>query len=101
MNEDAALRIVDQQLEEALRGLSAPPHLTSTVLRRVQRQRLSRLPEILDSIGWATVLAIVLIVLLELTPISLIPDAFLILGSVSIIVSLGFGVRSAQIPRRD
>lgn len=102
MNEDAALRIVDQELDLALRGLTAPPHLASVVLHRVQRERLSRLPEILDFIGWAAILAVVMILLSKLTPINLIPYALLIVATVSVVVSLAFGVHSAQhLTRRD
>lgn len=96
LNEDDALRIVDGQLDAVLSGLKAPPHLTEAVLRRVRERRVSRLPEILDSIGWVAILAVVLTACLIYTPIYLVPAAMFGFGSISVIVSLAFALRSAH-----
>jgi hypothetical protein len=56
-----ALTDVDATLEAAFAGISAPPSLAAAVRARVAREvparQLSLVPEVLDFIGWAAVLA--------------------------------------------
>jgi hypothetical protein len=68
MDEEQALRLIDEELAGALAGVAAPPHFAAAVRMRVRARRISPLPEILDSIGWAAVLAIVFALLLWLAP---------------------------------
>jgi hypothetical protein len=57
MDQEQALREIDDQLESMLSGVRAPAHFASAVRARVQPYRVTKLPEILDLIGWAGVLA--------------------------------------------
>jgi hypothetical protein len=93
MDEEQALRIVDEELDAALAGVTAPPHFADAVRRRVRAPRVSPLPEILDSIGWAAVLAIVFAVLLWLAPMARSPWWLVGLGSAVVIPALCFGWR--------
>ncbi len=61
-------RQIEAGLDAMLSGIAAPPTLAPAVLRRVSEPRMSRLPEILDSIGWIAVLAIVALAVLPLVP---------------------------------
>jgi len=58
-----ALADVDATFDAAFRGVTAPAGLAAAVRARVSREvpmpRLSLLPEVLDLIGWAAVLALV------------------------------------------
>jgi hypothetical protein len=68
MDEEQALRLIDEELDAALGGVTAPAYFAVAVRRRVREQRISPLPEILDSIGWAAVLGIVFALLLWCAP---------------------------------
>lgn len=59
---------VEQDLDAALAGITAPVSLAPAVLRTVRERRLSRLPEILDSIGWVAILIIALVVVAPFAP---------------------------------
>ena len=48
---------LDEQMERALAGLSAPPRLAAAVMRRVRTPAPTRLPELLDGIAWVGMLA--------------------------------------------
>jgi len=93
MDEEQALRIIDDELEAALAGVAAPPHFADAVRRRARAERISPLPEILDSIGWAAVLAIVFALLLWLAPMAQSPWWLVALGSAVVIPALYFGWR--------
>jgi hypothetical protein len=93
MDEEQALRIIDEELEAALAGVTAPPHFADSVRRRVRAPRLSPLPEILDSIGWAAVVAIVLALLLWLAPMPQNPWWLVGLGTAIIVPALYVGWR--------
>jgi hypothetical protein len=43
---------IDRELMRAFAGTSAPPRLASSVMNRVRTPAPSRLPEVLDAIGW-------------------------------------------------
>lgn len=43
---------IDQELEKAFAETSAPARLASSVMNRVRMPAPSRVPEILDAIGW-------------------------------------------------
>jgi hypothetical protein len=62
-----ALTDVDAAFETAFAGVSAPPGMAAAVRARVARELTSRrpspLPEILDFIGWAAVLALAVVLL--------------------------------------
>ena len=62
-----ALADVDATFEAAFAGVSAPPGMAAAVRARVARElplrRPSPLPEILDFIGWAAVLALAAVLL--------------------------------------
>jgi predicted anti-sigma-YlaC factor YlaD len=64
---------VDHVFEKAFKGITAPESIVSTVLARIRPgakkipKRPSPVPEFLDLIGWAAVLASVAIVLPQLT----------------------------------
>ena len=93
MDEDQALRTIDDELESALRGVVAPPYFADTVRRRVRARRVSPLPEILDSIGWLAVLALVFVLLLWIVPV--VPDPWWLawMGSALVIPALYLGWR--------
>jgi hypothetical protein len=93
MDEEQALRIIDDELEATLGGITAPPHFADAVRRRVRETRISPLPEILDSIGWAAVLAIVFVLLLSLAPLAQNPWWLVALGSAVLIPALYVGWR--------
>ncbi len=69
MDEDQALRIVDEELDAALAGVKTPVHFAAAVRRRIRTSRVSPLPEILDAIGWAAVLAMAAGVVLWIAPL--------------------------------
>ena len=68
-----ALAEVDAALETAFAGVVAPPGLAAAVRARVAREfslrRPSPLPEILDFIGWAAVLALAAVLLPHFLPL--------------------------------
>ncbi len=96
MDEEQALQAIDDELGAALSGVCAPRNLAANVLRRVRQPRVTRIPELLDFIGWAAVLAIAFIVLLWLTPDAWTPSWIMALASAAVIPSLYFGVRSLR-----
>jgi hypothetical protein len=93
MDEEQDLHIVDEELERALAGVAAPPHFADAVRRRVRADRVSPLPEILDSIGWAAVLAIVFALSLWLVPMMQSSWWLVGLGSAVVIPALYVGWR--------
>ena len=68
-----ALADVDSALESAFAGVSAPPSLAAAACLRIaeerSRRRLSLVPEILDFIGWAAILALVAVVVERYLPL--------------------------------
>ena len=71
MSDDEQIpRMIDEELDRALAGIAAPPGFAAAVRRRVAASRVSPLPEILDSIGWAAVLAMAFLLLLWLVPMA-------------------------------
>jgi hypothetical protein len=68
-----ALADVDATFEAAFAGVSAPPGMAAAVRARVARElplrRPSPLPEILDFIGWAAVLALAAVLLPRFLPL--------------------------------
>jgi hypothetical protein len=61
---------LDEQLEAMLSGVMAPPNFASVVRSRIRPYRVSKLPEILDLIGWAGVLAAMFVLLVHFVPLS-------------------------------
>jgi hypothetical protein len=68
-----ALAEVDSNLEAAYGGISAPPALATVVRLRIGREGAehgpSMLPEVLDFIGWAAVLALFAVLAPRLVPL--------------------------------
>jgi predicted anti-sigma-YlaC factor YlaD len=67
-----ALADVDAAFEAAFADVSAPPDMAAAVRARVARElplRPSPLPEILDFIGWAAVLALAVVLLPRFLPL--------------------------------
>ena len=68
-----ALADVDGAFEAAFAGVSAPPGMAAAVRARAARElplrRPSMLPEILDLIGWAAVLALAAVLLPRFLPL--------------------------------
>jgi hypothetical protein len=60
---------LDRQLEAMLGGVHAPANFASVVRSRIQPYRVTKLPEILDLIGWAGVLAAVFVLLVRFVPL--------------------------------
>lgn len=50
---------IDQELERAFAGTSAPARLAPSVMNRVRIPAPSRVPEFLDAIGWIGALTFV------------------------------------------
>lgn len=48
---------LDERLERAFAGISAPSRMAAAVMRRVRTPAPTRLPEFLDGLGWAGILA--------------------------------------------
>jgi hypothetical protein len=48
---------IDEELTRAFAGTSAPTSLASSVMNRVRMPAPTRLPELLDAIGWAGILS--------------------------------------------
>jgi len=67
-----ALANVDATLEASFAGIAAPPSLAAAVRARVARElparTLSLVPEILDFVGWAAVLAMAAILVPRYLP---------------------------------
>jgi len=95
-DEEQTLRIIDEELDRALGGLSAPPGFAAAVRQRVAASRVSPLPEILDSIGWAAILAIVFALLLWLLPMARGAWWPVAAGSLLIAPALFYGWRSIR-----
>lgn len=49
---------LDLQLNQAFAGTRAPARLASTVMNRVRMPAPTRLPELLDAIGWMGILSV-------------------------------------------
>ena len=49
---------LDQELERAFGGVKAPATLAASVMRRVRTPEPTRLPELLDVIGWMGILSL-------------------------------------------
>jgi hypothetical protein len=68
-----AVADVDAGLEAAWSGVSAPPSLAASVRLRIAaeeaRRRPSLVPEVLDFIGWAAILALVAVVAQRYLPL--------------------------------
>jgi hypothetical protein len=68
-----ALTDVDAAFEAAFAGVSAPPGMAAVVRARMARElplrKPSPLPEILDLIGWAAVLALAAVLLPRFLPL--------------------------------
>jgi predicted RNA methylase len=54
---DETLREVDDRLTRAFAGTSTPASLASSVMNRVRMPAPTRLPEVLDAIGWVGILS--------------------------------------------
>jgi len=95
-DEERVLQTIDAELDAALAGIAAPPGFAAAVRRRVAASRVSPLPEILDSIGWAAVLAIVFALLLWLVP--MLRGAWwpVFAASIVIVPALFYGWRSIR-----
>jgi hypothetical protein len=52
------LEQIDDQLTRAFAGISAPTRLSSSVMRRVHMPAPTRVPEVLDAIGWMGILSL-------------------------------------------
>ena len=66
-----ALADVDASLETAFRGITAPPDFAAAVRRRIAREEVRRpslVPEVLDLIGWAALLALVAVLAQRFLP---------------------------------
>lgn len=60
---------LDEELASLLGGVTAPEHFASLVRARIRPYRVTKLPEILDWIGWAGVLAAMLMLLVRFVPL--------------------------------
>ena len=60
---------VDATLEGAFAGVSAPPELAASVRRLGTAREPSVVPEVLDLIGWAAVLALAAVLLPRFLPV--------------------------------
>jgi len=61
---------LDEELEAMLGSVTAPAHFTSAVRSRIRPYHVTKLPEILDLIGWAGVLAATFVLLVHFIPLS-------------------------------
>jgi len=49
---------IDKDLAQTFSGISAPASLASSVMHRVRMPAPTRLPEVLDAIGWMGILSL-------------------------------------------
>ncbi len=96
MDEERAIRLIDEELDAALASISAPPHFAPAVLRRARELRLSRLPEILDFIGTLAVLAAVVVLTIWFAPGLDNTYWLAALAAATVIPALYFGLRSIR-----
>lgn len=61
---------LDQELESLLGGINAPPDFASVVRSRIRPYRVTKLPEILDLIGCAGVLAAMFVLAVHFIPLA-------------------------------
>jgi hypothetical protein len=95
-DEERALRIIDEELDTALAHVTAPPGFTAKVLRRAREPRVTRLPEILDLIGFIALLAVLFTLLIWFAPALDSAYSATALGAVIIIPAFYFGLRSVR-----
>ena len=86
----------DEELDRALAGIAAPRGFAAAIRCRVAESRVSPMPEILDCIGWAAVLAIVFMLLLWLVPMARGPWWPVFAGGGVIVPALFYGWRSIR-----
>ncbi|HZU27331.1 MAG TPA: hypothetical protein VFA04_17520 [Bryobacteraceae bacterium] len=96
MDEERALRQIDETLDAALGGITAPPGFAARVRRRVREPRLSRAPEILDAIGWLAVLALVFVVALLWLPPGTNTAAAVAVAGIAVAPAAVFGIRTLR-----
>lgn len=96
MDEERALRIIDEQLDAALAGMSAPPNFASAVLSRTRQRRPGLLPELLDLIGFVALLAIALLLLLRFAALIETLWWAAALGGAVLVAALYYGLTSAR-----
>jgi hypothetical protein len=60
---------LDEQLEAMLSGITVPHGFASAVRSRIKPYRVTKLPEVLDLIGWAGVLAAMFVLVLHFAPL--------------------------------
>jgi hypothetical protein len=60
---------LDEELEAMLGGVRAPAHFSAAVRSRIRPYRVTKLPEILDLIGWSGVLAATFVLLVHFIPL--------------------------------
>ncbi len=96
MDEEQALAKLDEELQAALSGLTAPAHFAESVRLRAARERLTRLPEILDWIGWAAVLVILGSLCASFGPAFLTLNAALAVACVCALPAFWFGIRAIR-----
>ena len=95
MDEQQALKIIDEQLAGALTGIVAPAGFASAVRRRLPRWSVSWIPELLDCIGYLALLAAAIIVLAMFVP-SANPNWPWGLAGAAVVPVLWFAVRSIR-----
>lgn len=69
MDEREALQILERELDSALGGITAPPTFAASVRSRIPAARIRSLPEILDGVGWVSVLFALFVLLACFAPI--------------------------------
>ena len=96
MDDERWMQTVEDELDAALGGITAPSSLAPAVLRKVRQPAVSKLPEILDSIGWLAVLVIALVLLLPFAPWIDGTSWIWVLGTAISLPALWFGWRSTR-----
>ena len=93
---ERAFRMIDEELDAALAHITAPPDFAANVLRRARGPSLTRLPEILDLIGFIGVLAVVFVLLIWFAPDLDNTYWAATLGAAIVVTAFCFGLRSIR-----
>ena len=61
---------LDEQLETMLGGVTAPANFAASVRSRIRPYRVTKLPEVLDLIGCAGILAALFVLMVRFVPLA-------------------------------
>jgi hypothetical protein len=96
VDQETALRLIDEALDASLADVSAPPGFPAAVRRRIAERPLSRLPEVLDLVGWLAVLVIGFFSALWFLPAATFVWAGAAVALAVVIPAMAFGIHALR-----